>query len=283
VIDLLGYVAPASYDELWDVLDAADTPVVVCAGCTDLIPKARAGLIKPAVWIDVRRLAPLRGLVLEPDRVVIGASVTHHEVVTTPWIAREIPALAAACGSVGSRQIRTRGTLGGNAANASPSADALLALNALDAEVVLRSRAGSRQVPLTSFCTGPGATVLGRGEVIESFVVPRRLGRKAVFLKLGPRQAVAVAKVSVAAAADVVDGRLRDVRIVMGSVAPTQIRVPEAESLVEGAVPDDALLRRLDEVVARSVRPIDDVRSTARYRRIASGVLARRAVASLLG
>jgi len=312
MIDVRGYLRPKTYEQLWDALDAArgrtgadsrcaigtvttspsrpsegatlddEAPVVICAGCTDLIPRARAGQLEPARWIDVRDLAPMRGLTVEKDRMVLGACLTHHQVATTESIRRELPALAAACGSVGSRQIRSLGTLGGNAANASPCADSLLALNAVDAEVVLRSREGARAVPLTSFCTGPGETVLERGEVIEAFVVPRNLDRRSIFLKLGPRKAVAVAKVSVAASAIVVDGRLRDVRLVMGSVAPTQIRVSEAEALLEDRAPDEEMLTQVAALVERAVKPIDDVRSTADYRRTTSGVLARRAVAALI-
>lgn len=310
MIDVRGYVRPASFDQLWDALAAVrgrtgadsrcslgavtaspalvsgatkddDVPVVVCAGCTDLIPRARSGQLEPARWIDIRDLAPLRGITIEQDQLRLGACLTHHQVASSEELRSELPALADACQSVGSRQIRSRGTLGGNAANASPCADSLLALNALDAEIVLRSRDGARQLPLSDFCTGPGSTVLERGEIIEAFVVPRQ-GRRSVFLKLGPRKAVAVAKVSAATSAIVENGRLRSVRLVMGSVAPIQIRISEAEELLEDKAPDDALLRQVAAIVEKAVKPIDDVRSTADYRRVTSGVLAKRAVAALV-
>ncbi len=281
MIDVLAYHRPAAYDELWQLIDSIEPPLLVCAGGTDLIPKSRAGLLRPATWIDLRRLEPLHGITPEGEEVRLGACLTHHQVATDELIQHDFPALADACASVGSRQIRSRGTLGGNAANASPCADSKLALIALDAEVVLRSREGSRRIPVADLATGPGETAIERGEIIESFLLPRRSGQGSSFVKIGPRRAVAVAKVSAAASARVEAGRLYDVRLVMGSVAPTQVRIFEAERLLEGRIPDDDLLQQVAAEVEAAITPIDDVRSTAEYRRITSGVLARRAIKAL--
>jgi CO/xanthine dehydrogenase FAD-binding subunit len=284
MMDLRGYLRPRSLDELWAALAAAAPPALVCAGCTDLVPKTRAGALPAgATWIDLRRIPELRSLDAGDGELRLGACLTHHEVASHAIVRSELAALAAACASVGSRQIRALGTLGGNAANCSPCADSFVALAALDAEVALRSRAATRRLPVTSFAKGPGQTALEPGEVIEAFVVPRRPGRRSSFLKLGPRKAVAVAKVSCACSAVVRDGALHDVRLVMGSVAPTVIRVPEAEAALEGQRPDDALLRAVAAAVERAVKPIDDPRSTAAYRRTTSGVLARRALRALVG
>lgn len=284
MIDLRGYLRPGSLDELWAALDAAAPPAHVCAGCTDLVPKTRAGALPAgATWIDLRRIPELRALDAGDGELRLGACLTHHEVASNVLVRAELPALAAACASVGSRQIRALGTLGGNAANCSPCADSFVALAALDAEVVLRTRAATRRLPVTSFARGPGQTALEPGEVIEAFFVPRRRDRRSSFLKLGPRKAVAVAKVSCACAATVEHGALHDVRLVMGSVAPTVIRVTEAEAALEGRALDDALLRSVAEIVERAVKPIDDPRSTAVYRRRTSGVLARRALRALAG
>jgi CO/xanthine dehydrogenase FAD-binding subunit len=285
-MDLREFLRPRSLDELWAAFAAAEPPVLVCAGCTDLVPKTRAGALPPgATWIDLRRIPELRVHEVRGDEVTLGACLTHHEVASDAMIGTELPALAAACASVGSRQIRALGTLGGNAANCSPCADSFLALAALDAEVTLRSSGGSRRLPVTAFAKGPGQTVLAAGEVIEAFLVPRRAGRRSVFLKLGPRKAVAVAKVSVAASAVVGDdGELHDVRLALGSVAPTVIRIAEAEAALEGhRRPDDATLATVARAVERAVKPIDDPRSTAAYRRTTSGVLARRALRALVG
>lgn len=282
MIDVLGYVKPPSLDELWSCLDAATPPTFVSAGCTDLIPKSRAGLIPRATWIDVRCIPELTVLEVRDDQFRLGACLTHHQVSAHETVRKELPALAVACSAVGSRQIRSLGTLGGNAANCSPCADSFLALAALDAEVVLLSRQGIRRVAVLDFARGPGETVLEEREIIEAFHVPRRPDRSSSFLKLGPRRAVAVAKVSVAASAVVADGIFSDVRLALGSVAPTVIRVTEAEAIVDGKRPDAHLLREVGRLVEDAVKPIDDVRSSAMYRKVTSGVLARRALMALL-
>lgn len=282
MIDVLGYHRPATYAELWEMIESTEPPLLVCAGCTDLIVKSRAGVLKPATWLDLRRLAPLQGITIEKDRVILGACSTHHQVANNELIQKEFQALAHACSVLGSRQIRSRGTLGGNAANASPCADSKLALIALDAEVILRSKAGSRQIPIADLAPGPGETCLDFGEIIESFVLTRVADRRSSFLKIGPRRAVTVAKVSASASAVVASGHLHQVRLVMGSVAPIQMRVPRAESILEGKAPDEPLLDLIASVVEATVKPIDDVRSTAAYRRTTSGVLAQRAIKALL-
>lgn len=281
MIDLVEYAKPLSFEELWSCFDTAPSPTFVSAGCTDLIPKSRARLIPKATWIDVRHIPELTIFEQTDDSFLLGACLTHHQVSAHDAIKHELPALAAACRSVGSRQIRSLGTLGGNAANCSPCADSFLALVALDAEVVLRSRGGTRCVAVTEFARGPGETILEDQEIIEAFRVPRRAGRLSTFLKLGPRRAVAVAKVSVAASATFKNGLFADVRLALGSVAPTVVRVREAETLIEGKGLETTLLHEIGRLVEDAVKPIDDVRSTAQYRRITSGVLARRALMNL--
>ena len=254
----------------------------VSAGCTDLIPQDRAGLVKPATWADLRQVPGVQALQAEAESIRLGSCVTHHRAAISADVRRGAAALAAACASVGSRQVRALGTVGGNAANASPCADSTLALAALGSTAVLRSKGGTREIPVEQLAAGPGETVLEWGEVIEAFIVPVEAGARSAHLKLGPRRVHAVAKVSVSSRATVEGGTLRGVRLFMGSVAPTIIRVPEAEAAVEGTRPTEAALAEVAAAVERAVRPIDDVRSTARYRRRTSGVLARRAIEALL-
>lgn len=283
MIDLLAYRRPRSFDELWAAFQEAAPPVIVSAGCTDLVPKNRAGALPAATWLDLRRIPELSAIEVEHDQLRLGACRTHHQVARDPLVRSEMPALATACGAVGSRQIRALGTLGGNASNCSPCADSFLALTALDARVALRSADGRREVPAAELPRAPGETVLSPREIIEAFLVPRLERRRSSFLKLGPRRAVAVAKVSVSASAVVeTDQSLRSVRIVMGSVAPTVLRVPEAEALLEGVRPNEKTLTAVADAVTAAIHPIDDVRSSAEYRQMTSGVLARRAIEALL-
>lgn len=282
MIDVLDYRRPNTFDELWAAFDEAEAPLFISAGCTDLIPKNRAGAIPPGTWIDIRQIEALRGIHVDEASIRFGACVTHSQVASFADDIVELEALALACASVGSRQIRSLGTLGGNAANCSPCADSLLALAALDADVVIHGPAGTRTVAATDLPRGPGETMLEAREIIEAFVVPRRKGRRSSFLKLGPRKAVAVAKVSASASAVIEEGKLRDVRLALGSVAPTLIRVEEAETLLEGAAVDEATLARVAQIAAARVKPIDDARSTANYRRHTAGILAKRAIANLV-
>lgn len=282
MIDLLDYQRPTSFDALWQALEAATKPVFVSAGCTDLIPKSRSGVIPPGTWLDLRRIPELQELEIKDDRVLLGACLTHDQISGSELIKKEFYSLAVACESIGSRQIRVLGTLGGNAANCSPCADSFLALSALDAQVTIRSSAGVRKIAAIDFPRGPGETNLKDGEIIESFELARNPARSSSFRKLGPRNAVAVAKVSVATSAEVRDGVLYNLRIVLGSVGPTVIRASEAEKILEGQIPDDGLMAKVREAVKKAVKPIDDVRSTAEYRRETSGVLAQRAVLDLL-
>ena len=278
----VGYLRPTSLDELWEALDRAAPAVRLAAGCTDLIPKARAGALAPETWVDLRRIPELAVFEVGPDRILLGACTTHHRVASSEQLGRAAPALVAACRAVGSRQVRVLGTLGGNLGNASPCADSVLALAALGAAAVVRSATGERRVPVEAVPVGPGETVLEWGEIIEAFEIPRPEGVRSAFLKLGPRRAHSVAKVSVAAAARLEGGRLRDLRLLLGSVGPTLLRAAEAEARLEGRRPDAALLAEIERDARRAARPIDDVRSTAAYRRRVTGVLARRAVEALV-
>ncbi|HYU41925.1 MAG TPA: FAD binding domain-containing protein, partial [Vicinamibacteria bacterium] len=198
------------------------------------------------------------------------------EMMRSPLVASAAPALPAACAVIGGPQIRNRGTLGGNLANASPAADTVPPLFVADAIVEVASVSGRRDVPITEFFPGPRQSVLARDELILGVRVPKRTGVRGAFLRLGQRQAQAISKVSVALAIIFRDGRPDWVRVALGAVAPTVVRARETEkALMAGGW--DALQRAKDAVRAE-VRPIDDLRSTAEYRREMAAVLLERAV-----
>jgi carbon-monoxide dehydrogenase medium subunit len=197
-------------------------------------------------------------------------------MMASPLVARHLPSLPQACAVIGGPQIRNRGTLGGNLANASPAADTVPPLYAADAVVEVVSVSARREVPITRFFTGPRRSVLARDEIIVGVRVPRREGVRGAFLRLGQRQAQAISKVSVAVALAFKDGRPSFARIALGAVAPTVVRAPRAEeALLAGGA--DAL-RRARELVMEEIAPIDDLRSTREYRRQMAGVLLERAV-----
>ena len=195
----------------------------------------------------------------------IGALATHTDLIRSPLVRRRLPMLAAAAREVGGVQIQNRGTLGGNVANASPAGDTLPVLAAAEAIVVLRSAAGTRRVPFTAFYTGYRQSVRRQDELIAGFEIPAVRGRQ-WFRKVGTRAAQAISKIVIAGVAG------ETPRIALGSVAPTVIRATRTEQALAGG----ASLEDAQRILVQEIAPIDDIRSTAEYRRrVASNLLAR--------
>jgi CO/xanthine dehydrogenase FAD-binding subunit len=243
-------------------------PLVPLAGCTDLYVALNFGTLKDRRFLDLWRLDALRKLEVRGDKLSIGALVTHADLIRSPLVAKRVPMLAAAAREVGGVQIQNRGTLGGNVANASPAGDTLPVLAAAEATIVLSSAVAMRRVAFTSFCTGYRRTVMRSDELIVALELPVVRGLQ-WFRKVGTRAAQAISKVVMAGVSDP-DGR--PPRIAIGSVAPTVVRLPRTEAaLASGAAIEDAQRMLADEIA-----PIDDIRSTAEYRRrVAANLLAR--------
>lgn len=249
------------------------------AGGTDLVVKAKDGKLAPATWIDVAQIRELRGISETRGSVVIGAATPYTEIIESKVVRRVLPALVEACAEIGSVQIRNMGTLGGNLANASPAADGVVPLVAYDAEVVIQRGARKRVIPAVDIATGPGRSCLGQDELITEIRLAKRRRNIAAFLKLGPRASMAIAKVSLALVADLRRGRLSDVRIALGAVAPTVIRATHAEAILEGNILSHDVIARARVAIAESdAIPITDFRSTAAYRRAMCAVLLGRAL-----
>ena len=269
---------PRSLDDLLALLDSQPRPRPI-AGGTDLLVRARDGGGYPPHLVDITAVPELAGIERRDDCLRIGATCTHAEIAASPAVAAVLPALAHACAAIGGPQVRSRGTLGGNLANASPAADTLPPLYVADAQVELAGLGSRRQVPIDEFFTGPGTSLLMPGELILAVRIPRREGLRSAFLRLAQRRAQAISKVSVAVALMGDAMRFEKVRVAFGAVAPTVIRARRVEAiLLEGG------LDRLEDAVEASrseVRPIDDIRSTREYRREMAAVLLRRAIASV--
>lgn len=261
-------------------LDALDTrpDASLLAGGTDLVVEVNLGRRRPEAIVALRRVDELRGHRVDDGVLELGALLTYAAMEHD--LAELAPGLAMAARTVGSPQIRNAGTLGGNVGTASPAGDTLPWLLALDADVVLASRDGSRTLPLAELITGPKRTALGHGELITAVRVPRTAGPQHV-AKIGPRNAMVI---SVASLALIVDTDSRRVRVGLGSVGPVPLRCPAAEDLASAAIdwdaltcPDDAVAAFADACAA-AARPISDHRSTAEYRRHAVRVLAARSL-----
>jgi xanthine dehydrogenase small subunit len=240
------------------------------AGGTDLMVALTGELGEPpASLVDLWALDALRGIEVDGDRLVLGALTTYAELRRSRAVLEHLPALAEAAATIGAAQIQGRGTLGGNAANASPAGDTLPLLLACDASLVLGSVRGERDVAATDFWTGYRQTALAPDELIVRIVIPLRGQREVRFRKVGTRRAQSISKVVTAVAwRSAPNGVWRDVRIALGSVAATPIRAPRAEAVLEGMPPTPEHADRAAEVLAGELAPIDDVRSTAEYRRL---------------
>ena len=248
-------------------------PLVPLAGCTDLYVSLNFGTLKDSRFLNLWRLAPrLRAIEMRGGLMSIGALATHTELIRSPLVRRRIPMLALAAREVGGVQIQNRGTLGGNVANASPAGDTLPVLAAADAVVVLRSAGETRRVPFTDFYTGYRQSVRRPVELITGFEIPAIHGRQ-WFRKVGTRAAQAISKIVMAGVAPSIGAGGPDApRIALGSVAPTVIRATRTEEALAGGAPIDEAQR----ILIQEIAPIDDIRSTAEYRRrVASNLLAQ--------
>jgi CO/xanthine dehydrogenase FAD-binding subunit len=246
------------------------------AGGTDLMVLLEAGKLPHRKFLSIWNFSELRGIEVSPQHVTLGALTTYTGIRSHPLLAREFPLLARTAAETGGIATQNRGTLGGNIANASPAADSPPALLVYDAQLELVSAAGSRSVPYSLFHRGYKQMDLQPHELIRAIRLPRpQAAWKHYYRKVGTRRAQAISKICFAAAA-ITDGtRIADLRVALGSVAPTVLRASETERLLRNERLTPALLRSAQETLAREISPIDDLRSTSRYRlRVAQNLLA---------
>ncbi len=250
-------------------------------GGTDVMVELNFDRDRPAAMMDLTRVPEIREWGEENGGLRVGAGVTYTRIIAE--LGDKLPGLAMASRTVGSPQIRNRGTVGGNLGTASPAGDGLPPLYASDAEVEVASTGGTRRIPVVDFVTGPKRNALRPDELILSFRVPEADGPQQ-YSKIGTRNAMVIAVCSFGLA---LHPERRKVGTCIGSAAPTPVRAKEAEEFVEGVLAegdlwetrgplDESALRRFGEMVETAARPISDVRGTAAYRSHAVGVLARR-------
>lgn len=265
------YHSPKSETELAALLNGMEDYCLL-AGGTDVMVKMKEKLISPRNLVDVSGIESLKGIRETADSLWIGPLVTHRELMDSPVMNKKTAALCLAASEVGSPQIRNAGTVGGNIGNASPAADTVPALLALDAKVQLNSANGAENLPLDKVFVGPGRTCLKPGQYIAGIhVSPVTAGEGAAFAKFGKRKALACSIVNGAAWVRVQGGVITAARIALGSVGPTPVRLYDTEKWLVGRKPEPAVFAEAGLQAEQSVRPIDDVRCTATHR----GKLAR--------
>jgi aerobic carbon-monoxide dehydrogenase medium subunit len=252
------------------------------AGGTDLVIAMKEKGLVPRYIVDLKRIAGLSGIREHGDgSVAIGALTTMREIEISPLIIAKYPFLSQSAAEVGSIQIRNRATVGGNMANATPSADVAPALIALNATAKSVGANGERTIPLEEFFRGPGQTVMSTDEILTELTIPKT-GPRLVgeYIKFSPREMMDLAYVGVAVACKLgaSDKKCEGVRIVLGAVAPTPLRARRAEAALEGQVLTEALAEKVGQIAAGEAKPISDVRSSADYRRAMVGSMTKRAL-----
>ncbi len=267
-------VAPGSLQSIVSLLASQPGVWLPIAGGTDVMVQYAAGNVAARKLVSIWNLPELRRIELTQHEIRIGAGCTYTDIRKHEVVERDFPLLATAARWTGGIANQNRGTIGGNIVNASPAADSLPALLVYEAELILVSIRGERRLPYVSFHTGYKKTLLAPDELIQAVCLPRRYSEYLSYArKVGARNAQAISKVCMAALGRLADGRVEDVRIAFGSIAPVPLRLRETERAVSGRVIDSALLLLARTTAMAEVRPIDDIRSTARYRATVAGNL----------
>ena len=272
------YTAPASVEEAVSVLAAGGAQVY--AGATDFIPQLRMGFPEPECAVDLKRIDRLAGLRLDGGAWVIGAAVPSVRLAEEEQLAADLPGLVEAAALIGSDQIQSRASLGGNLCNASPAADSVPAMVVNEGRAVIAGPGGERTVPVSSVVTGPGQTSLAPGEFVVELEFDRPPARTSdAYLRFIPRTEMDIAVAGAAARLSLDEaGRCTAAAVALGAVAPTVVRVPDAEAALAGRPLTDEALEQAAAACGAACSPIDDKRGTKAYRRRVAGVLAVRAL-----
>jgi putative cofactor-binding repeat protein len=267
-------VSPHNLQAVLSLLAGDPSHWLPIAGGTDVMVLYSAGKLPNRNLINIWNIPELRQIEIFPHEIRIGAACTYTALRIHEIVSREFPLLATAASWTGGIANQNRGTLGGNIANASPAADSLPALLVYDAELTLISARGERRVAYRNFHTGYKQTLLAADELIRDISLPRRFsGYISHARKVGARNAQAISKVCLAALGQMAGRTIHDIRLALGSVAPVPLRLKETERMLTGKRIEPALVEAARKIVSLEIRPIDDIRSTARYRSVVAGNL----------
>ena len=273
------YETPKTTGAAAALLAEATGPAKVLAGGTDLIVQMRGGVQKPGLVVDVKHIPEMTTVSNDNGAWRIGAAVACMKLVEDKAFATAWPGVIDGVNLIGSVQVRGRASVGGNVCNASPAADSVPAMIAAGAVAQIVGPAGKREVPVEQIPVSPGKTSLARGELVTSFVLPKRPARSGdAYLRFTPRTEMDIAVVGVGINITLDDkGICTQARVALGAVAERALLVPEAAAALVGSKIDDAALDRLAAAASAAARPIDDKRGTKEFRIKIAGVLARRA------
>lgn len=275
----MNYLAPTTVEEATQLL-AATPEAKVFAGATDVIPQIRAGRPEPSALVDLKRIDRLTAVSSNGSAWTIGAAAPTADLTSNSELSAEFPGLVEAAGLIGSDQIQNRSSLGGNLCNASPAADSVPAMIVNGVRAVVAGSSGTRTIPVADVVTGPGSTSLADDEFIVEFELDKAPPKTAdAYLRMIPRTEMDIAVVGAGARITLDDnGNCASATIALCAVAPTAVRVPDAEAALTGRAIDDEALAAVAAAASAACNPIDDKRGTIAYRRQVAGVLAKRAV-----
>jgi carbon-monoxide dehydrogenase medium subunit len=280
--------APKALDEALNLLrELTGESVILLAGGTDVVSRINSNLEKSGFMKNIdtsehreKHVVFLGNLNLshieeKDNEIHIGACTTLTDVLENPIISNKLPLLKKAVSKIAGLAIRNIATLGGNVMNASPAADSIPALMAMDTRLVLISATGERIVPLTGFFKGPGKTDIEKGEILKELIVPV-CGGKSDFIKIGRRKAETLSIVNGAGRVVINDGKCTEARLILGAVAAIPLKVNKIEEMLKGQYVTSELIKKAAEEASNIITPITDVRSTAAYRRKVTKVVVER-------
>ncbi len=276
------YVVPEKLEEAVNLLVQHDGKAAILAGGTDLLVKMRDRVLQPGLLIDLKHITDLSGIdYSEAEGLRIGALVNIRDIEKSKLIQEKFSMLSQAAGTLGSVQVRNKATVGGNLCNAAPSADMAPSLLGLGASVTLVGPDGESLLPLEEFFTGPGETVLSKGQILKDVRVPNMSAHsEGTYLKFSRRKAMDLALVGVASVLTM-DSALAgctDIRIVLGAVAPTPLRAKRAEAVLRGNKISDFLIKEAAKAASEEAAPITDIRASLWYRQQIIEVLVNQSI-----
>jgi CO/xanthine dehydrogenase FAD-binding subunit len=278
------YARPVSLEELGRLLtDHAGRAPHYLAGGTDLLVAMRAGKYSPELVVDLKGLPGLCGISSgEEGKLWVGALTTIHCLENNEAVRKHATVLFEGARSLGSWQVRNRGTIGGNLANGAPTADTAVPLLALDAEILTWSLLGKRRIPTASFWLGAGKTALHKGEIITGVEIPLRQGMGSAYTKLGTRQAMDIAIASAAVMLKLDRGIIQEARIALGGAGPTPLRAASAETYLRGRPVSPENITQTGKLAADDSNPRTSSRASREYRLSVIPVLVERSISSAL-
>ena len=277
------YISPKTKEEVLEILKQEKSEACIVAGCSNVLPYIKDKIISKKLLVDISGIEELNYIKKSEGKLCIGAATTISDLINSKIIREECNILYQAAEQFADPTIRNSATIGGNLADASPAADVAPPLLVLDAVLEVENMDAKREISLKNFFVGVRKTVLHDDEMITSIKIKNdSINKNGYFIKLGLRQAMAISLATVALILEVEKDKVADVRIAMGSIAPTPLRLIKVEGFLKNKEINDELIEESIKKVREEVKPIGDVRASAEYRRYVSGILFKRAFEKLI-